>query len=151
SIWGIMKYHVRSASKVHGTEYSNKIFDQYKAIFEECYSQNPFIQTQVLDEAGMLLLEEYKMDEAQEIFQNSLQIREKFLNPIDTFIAVSYALLAESNSYEGEYILANEFIEKAIKIRLASSSPDDRMLAVYYLLRASTRYDKFEETERDIL
>ncbi|MBK7426311.1 MAG: tetratricopeptide repeat protein [Saprospiraceae bacterium] len=151
SIWGIMKFHIRAASKSQSMELGNQILQKYQAIFEECYSSDIYIKMLIEDEKGMILLEEFRVNEAQEIFLNSLKIRQKLLPPNDTLIAINHAYLAESYSYEGEYVKAQEQIEKAIEIRLKTSAPDDRMLGVYYLMRAGTRFDKFDETEKDIL
>jgi CHAT domain-containing protein len=151
SIWGIMKYHIRAASKSQSIEMGNRILQKYQAIFEECYSSDIYIKTLIEDEKGMIFLEEFRINEAEGIFLNSLKIRQKLLPPNDTLIAINHAYLAESYSYEGEYVKALEQIEKAIEIRLQTSAPDDRMLGVYYLMRAGTRFDKFDETEKDIL
>lgn len=151
SIWGIIKYHIRAATKSINIEKGNELFHQYKTIFNDCYSGNLFLQTILQDEQAMLYLEEFRIEEAQRLFQENLVIRQKILSPIDSFLAINHSYLAESYSYAGEYSRAEMEIEKAIQIRSKSALKDDRMLAVYYLLRAGTRYDKSEETEKDFI
>lgn len=151
SIWGIMKYHIRAASKTQGPEKGYEIFNRYKSIFHECYANNIFLETLIKDEQGMLFLEEFRIEEAQKIFLENLTLRKKILSPTDSFLAINHSYLAESYSYAGEYTKAEEEIEKAIQIRLRDAPQNDRMLAVFYLLRAGTKYDKTEQTENDFL
>jgi len=139
------------------------VVGQQQARHEEALGLRPFVEAAVLrvgagdslraelaSYLGAVLHKKGDFDEARELYERSLAIREKTLGPDHPGVAFSLNNLGALLSRQGKHDEASEFLERALAIREKELGPDHTLVAtsLYNLGNVLQRRGKYDEARR---
>lgn len=104
---------------------AEKYFKQALGLMRSLQPQQPYI----LDQLAVLYETQGKYSGAEELYIQSLKIREKYRGPEHPEVAASLNNLAEHYEFQGQHDKAEEFYRRAIAIKEKTLGPDHLALA----------------------